>query len=147
MQDVSDPAPRLNAFFQRLSSAANRLPSLFPDHVEAASAYYYATPVSQKLQKTALAAEVLGLAAFGPTVAGPVAAFALAAWSLYFFKGPVGDLKRVTTLPIDYSLPIADRTTDHLLRELDAMESGQRVTSYAPKSGRLPTLRESPPVR
>lgn len=108
-----------------------------PDHYDAACAYFYATPTSKLVQKAVLTAEIVGLAAAVPTV-GPVAAFALAAWSVYFFSGPVRALEQSTYLPINWKLPtVQERMTDHLVREQADRSARARAAQRDPKLGRF----------
>lgn len=126
MQKHQDQQTPLAPFFQQLSA-------VLPDHYDAACAYFYATPKNKLLQKAALTAEVVGLAACVPTV-GPVAAFALAAWSVYFFSGPVRALKESTYLPINWSLPtVQQRMTDHLVRESADRRAKARAAAHKPR--------------
>lgn len=108
-----------------------------PDHYDAACAYFYATPTSKLVQKAALTAEIVGLAVYVPVV-GPVAAFALAAWALYFFNGPVYALKQSTYLPINWKLSTAqERMTDHLVREQADRSAKASAAAHDPKLGRF----------
>ncbi len=129
MSKVQDKTTALTPFFERLSR-------VLPDH-DAACAYFYATPTSKLIQKAVLTAEIVGLAAYVPVV-GPVAAFALAAWSVLFFQGPVRGLKDSTYLPVNWSLPtVQARMMDHFLREHLDSKAKARAAAHDPKLGRF----------